>query len=921
MHKWSAPAAIAAVLTCASLTAFSQQQPPPTFKSGLDLLTLEASVRDPSGRPVTDLQPSDFTVTVDGQPRRVLNARLYGNGEEQVIKAGTPVPRFAKSTDAVPGRAVVFAVDRDSIRSGTEKPILDTAASIIATFSPADAVSVLGLPVGGIELTRDHAAAAAALQLMTGTRPTPMWSYNVSWREAVAFEIRDQTTIATVIERECPVVKEIVSRCPGDVRNQAAEMLLTGRAQTITILTRLTAVINSLGTLRAPKHLVLFSGGLPFDADLMTWYDSVTDAAARSRVSLSIVHIDQPDLEVSARRNNASLFGGRDFATGLGNIAAKTGGMFVNAVGKASGALERVATDINYFYQLGVEGQPADSNGKLHRVKIEVTRPNVSVRAPAEIAAMRPVKSGDSDALKNALSQPTDLSEIPFEIATYVTHADEPGQVRVVVVATTPDTPDFAPAEWGYIITKDGKEVGGSHEQIAPELRRHWTGTSGLVVPPGRFRVRAALLAVDGRIATLDLPLTAGLRAAGDVTTSDLMIGSLDEGRLLPRPRLAQSDAGLAMLELSSPAPLTGTTGTLELTRAGTAQPVQRQDLELRPRTGNDAIVVARAGLDLSSVAPGTYTASAVLVRNGQPFARISRLVDVVAATVAPPVRTEAAAPAAKATARRDPELDAILERVGRYIAGFGEQASLIVAKEQYEQRMPEAPVGMRTERKLVAEFALSRSSDATGWVGYRDVVEVDGKVVSDQRDRLLAIFSKGTPDVAAARRLADESARYNIGATRRNFNEPTAALFFFLPAQQRRFAFDSKGLTKIDGTQVLEIGFRETESPTIIRTSDGRDVACRGTLWVVPQDGTVVQTELFVGGYAGPNSGSTINVRFAKNARLGLWLPAKMTERHEIVVRSSQGARTSATPVVVNATAIYSDFKRFETSSTVEAK
>ena len=239
--------------------------------------------------------------------------------------------------------------------------------------------------------------------------------------------------------------------------------------------------------------------------------------------------------------------------------------MFVNAVGKASGALERVATDINYFYQLGVEGQPTDSNGKLHRVKIEVTRPNVSVRAPAEIAAMRPVKSGDSDALKNALSQPTDLSEIPFEIASYVTHADEPSQVRVVVVATTPDTADFAPAEWGYIITKDGKEVGGSHEQISPELRRHWTGTSGLVVAPGRYRVRAAVLAVDGRIGTLDLPLTAGLRAAGDVTTSDLMIGSLDEGRLLPRPRLAQSDAGMAMLELSSPAPLTGTTGTLEL--------------------------------------------------------------------------------------------------------------------------------------------------------------------------------------------------------------------------------------------------------------------------------------------------------------------------------------------------------------------
>ena len=41
---------------------------------------------------------------------------------------------------------------------------------------------------------------------------------------------------------------------------------------------------------------------------------------------------------------------------------------------------------------------------------------------------------------------------------------------------------------------------------------------------------------------------------------------------------------------------------------------------------------------------------------------------------------------------------------------------------------------------------------------------------------------------------MADESARFNIGPTRRNFNEPTAALFFLLPASQARFAFTRKG-------------------------------------------------------------------------------------------------------------------------------
>ena len=39
--------------------------------------------------------------------------------------------------------------------------------------------------------------------------------------------------------------------------------------------------------------------------------------------------------------------------------------------------------------------------------------------------------------------------------------------------------------------------------------------------------------------------------------------------------------------------------------------------------------MAAQAALDLSGLTPGTYMASAVLARGGQPFARISRIVDV----------------------------------------------------------------------------------------------------------------------------------------------------------------------------------------------------------------------------------------------------------------------------------------------------
>ena len=304
---------VAAAFTCAATIASSQQTPLPTFRSGLEILTVEASVRDAAGRPVTDLQPSDFVVSIDGQPRRVLNARMFGTDEVRVAKAGTPVPRFARASDASPGRLIMFAVDRDSIRSGSEKAILNTASAMMTSFSPADAVGVIGLPVGGIDPTRDHSAAAAALGLMTGTRPPVFWRYNMSWDEAVAYERRDGDAINRVIEREC-LASSSDRECPRELRAQALEMLGAGRGHAQTVLMRLGALLDSLAEMRAPKHLVLFSGGIPFDLDLLSRYRELATKAAQARVAIFVVHLDQAGSDAADKTRIAAVFGGREYA-------------------------------------------------------------------------------------------------------------------------------------------------------------------------------------------------------------------------------------------------------------------------------------------------------------------------------------------------------------------------------------------------------------------------------------------------------------------------------------------------------------------------------------------------------------------------------------------------------------------------------
>ena len=95
--------------------------------------------------------------------------------------------------------------------------------------------------------------------------------------------------------------------------------------------------------------------------------------------------------------------------------------------------------------------------------------------------------------------------------------------------------------------------------------------------------------------------------------------------------------------------------------------------------------------------------------------------------------------------------------------------------------------------------------------------MEVDGKAVADRRDRLQWLFRSETPDLEAARRIADESAGYNIGPVRRNFNVPTATLFFFHPGNLSRFIFRRKGTERIEGIEAVAVEFRETRTPTPI--------------------------------------------------------------------------------------------------------
>jgi len=134
------------------------------------------------------------------------------------------------------------------------------------------------------------------------------------------------------------------------------------------------------------------------------------------------------------------------------------------------------------------------------------------------------------------------------------------------------------------------------------------------------------------------------------------------------------------------------------------------------------------------------------------------------------------------------------MRRVAAYVDAYGERAAIVVATERYAQKTTGNTDAPQLERHLVAEFALVRVDTASGWLGFRDVLEVDGRKLPDHESRLVgSLFSGG--GYAEAQRLSDESARFNIGTIERNFNVPTSTLFYFKTNTQDRFRFAAKSV------------------------------------------------------------------------------------------------------------------------------
>lgn len=259
------------------------------------------------------------------------------------------------------------------------------------------------------------------------------------------------------------------------------------------------------------------------------------------------------------------------------------------------------------------------------------------------------------------------------------------------------------------------------------------------------------------------------------------------------------------------------------------------------------------------------------------------------------------------------PSLEQVLKAGAAYIAEYEKAFSAVVSEELYIQRLAGDIARSGREERILKSDLLLMQVRGGGWVTFRDVFEVDGHKVRDRTDRLVSLILKPPADAfEQVRLIAEEGARFNLGPISRTLNTPALALMFLRGDRQDRSRFRLARMSRVDSQTVAELEFTETATPRMVRTVD--DAPASGRVWLEPESGRVVRTELTM------ISGGTrvrLQVAYRLQERIGLMAPVTMEESYEL---GGAGAMESSRFVGngnrIDGFASYSNFRSFNVDS-----
>lgn len=651
MRAWSFRLCLASVVVAAvlhpSAPALAQNTPAPpepsitgnpqapTFRAGVNVITVDAAAVDGRGRPVLDLRAPDFSVRIDGQPRRIVSVEAV-RMESAPPRPGTTQPAiesfFTTNQHAPTSRLIVLAVDQLNILPGDARQLLQSASRFLDALGPEDRVAFFAFPAPGIaiDFTTDRVRIRRAMELTVGGAQRFEGKFNVGLYEAIQAMLKsDEVMMAKVIARECRrAVGPALDECTRQLTSEMAQMVSRVREDRLRSLDGLEAILDGLALVDAPKALVVMSEGLVLDNP--TDVDGVVRAASRAQASINVLLMDVPRGSDLARGPimPPTLTEDRDLQiNGLRELAAASRGSLYNIAGNGAPIFDRLASELSAYYLIGVEEEDGDRNDRPHRIDVEIKRQGITVRSRRAFVLSAPKRLTPAETLSAVLRAPFGVADIPLRATTFSVQDPASSRVRLLIAADVgqPGSPAARYSVAWTLIDREGRvAASGAESRTLTPRQAGGTDTLGfgteLLVEPGVYSLRLAVLDGEGRRGAITREVNAWKMAGEEFAVGDLLIGPAPApGESLAtgvEPQVAGDIAGTVELHATAATTFDATRVTFEVaeTEESPALLTVPASLVAGPTPGSRA---AGTALPAARLPAGRYVVRARVTRNG----------------------------------------------------------------------------------------------------------------------------------------------------------------------------------------------------------------------------------------------------------------------------------------------------------------
>ena len=438
------PALALVAAASAQLAAQVPPEPKPAPQS-VQTFTVEASrvlldvvVRDGKDNPVTDLEAADFEVYEDGVRQHVDLFEVIRSPEPSspapTVAAAPAAPRPGPGVRGRPEVTLIaFVFDR---LSPDARNLAKQAALTYLEGSQRDSdrVGVFLIDLSLITLqsyTNDPARIRDAIE-RAGERATSAYASNRGRQRDL---MRQSDTAGPAAPAAGGAAGGAAAAAAGAAAGAAAaadqfrEMefrmlrsfeVLERDQQGYATTNGLLAVVNSMRLLPGRKTVVFFSEGLALPPAVQAHFRAVISEANRANVSvyamdaaglraLSTQEETRREMLAAAQEQARQRGSGRDFTggplskqmernedllrldphSGLGQLAADTGGFLIRDTNDLKTGFRRIDADMRFYYSLAYEPTSQDYDGSYRKIEVKVRRPGTRVRARKGYFAIR----------------------------------------------------------------------------------------------------------------------------------------------------------------------------------------------------------------------------------------------------------------------------------------------------------------------------------------------------------------------------------------------------------------------------------------------------------------------------------------------------------------------------------------------------